>query len=140
VSLEIIGMWGAITGGTENAIAQIDIPQDGVLRGIDWDAFANLDADSESMALELSFIATNQIASNDVRGRISSISVQIAVLDATGPQAVSLQKWIGGFELMLSGGERIYLHSESVAGVTGAGRCNLHFDGGATVTRRSARR
>ncbi len=140
MALEIIGMYGAIAGGTEDAIAQIDVPQDGVMRGIDWDILANVDADSESLVCEFSFIGTNQVSTNDVRGRISSIGGQLAVLSATSGHFVSMQKWIGPFELMLSGGERLYLHSVAVAGVQGACRLNIHFDGGATVTRRSARR
>jgi len=138
--LEIIGMFAGVTGGTENAIAQIDIPQDGILRGIDWDGYALFDADNETMDIELSFIATTQIISNDIRGRISGISAGVAVLTSVGINSVTLQKWIGGIELILSGGERLYLHSLATAGVTGNVRCNLHFDGGATVTRRSARR
>lgn len=138
--LEIIGMYGAIVGGTQNALAQIDIPQDGVVRGVDWDVFANTDADDESITCEFSFIATNQITSNDTRGRISSISAQLAVLSATSGHVIALQKWVGPFELVVSGGERLYIHVSSVVGVTGAVRLNIHFDGGATVPRRSARR
>ena len=138
--LEIIGMYGTIGGGTENALAQVDVPQDGVLRGIDWDCSANLDADSEGCDIELSFIATNQLSSNDTRGRISSVGVVAVVLTAVGVDSVSMQKWIGGMELALAGGERLYLHVVSTAGVFGVARCNLHFDGGAAVTRRSARR
>jgi len=140
VALNIIGMYASLSGGTENAIANIDIPQDGVLLGIDWDINLNLDADNEDMAAELSFIATNQLSQNDVRGRIGSISGRLAVLDATGPQFFSIQKWVGPFELSLAAGERIYLHAVSATGVTGEIRCNLHFDGGAVVTRRSSRR
>lgn len=138
--LEMIGMMGAIAGSVENAIAQIDVPQDGILRGIDWDVNVNMDADDEVVAAELSFIATNQLSANDVRGRISSVSTRLAVLTAVGGHHVGLQKWIGGFELVLAGGERLYLHSSTTAGVTGVARATLHFDGGAAVTRRSARR
>ncbi len=139
MALEIIGMWAASTGGTQDAVAQIDVPQDGVLRGIDWDIRAALDA-AENYDAEFSFIATNQLAANDVRGRISSIGVTAAIVTAVGAVVVSLQKWIGGFELMLSGGERLYLHVQATAGVMATARLNLHFDGGAAVTRRSARR
>jgi len=139
VALEIIGMYGAIAGGTENAIAQIDVPQDGVLRGLDWDVAGQMDADAETLDVELSFIATNQLITNDSRGRISSVSAAMS-LTTSGIALLGLQKWIGGFELMLSGGERLYLHASSSAGVAGSARMNLHFDGGAQVTRRSARR
>ena len=140
MALNIIGMWAAITGGTQDALANIDIPQDGVLLGIDWDVNGDLDADGEGLALELSFIATNQLGQNDVRGRISSISTNLVVLTAVGIDHISLQKWISPFQLMLFGGERLYLHSLSSAGVSGVVRCNLHFDGGAQITRRSSRR
>lgn len=137
--LEVIGMFALVTGGTQDALAQIDIPQDGIIRGLEWDAFANLDADGEFFEAELSFIATNQANTNDVRGRISSISSQLTLL-TSGYAISSVQKWVGPFELVVSGGERIYLHVLSTAGVAGDIRLNVHFDGGAAVTRRSARR
>jgi len=140
VALEIIGIYAVISGGTENAVAQIDVPQDGVLRALDWDMNTNMDADGEVINIELSFIATNQLNQNDVRGRISSISAHATVLTAVGLYIFSVQKFVGPFELMLAGGERIYLNSVSTSGVTGDIRCNFHFDGGAAVTRRSARR
>ena len=140
MALEIIGLYGSIVGGTQNAVAQIDIPQDGVIRGLDWDMTLDLDLDNEVGDAELSFIATNQLSQNDVRGRISSVSGRLALVTAVGGHVNSIQKWIGGFELMVSGGERLFLHVVSTAGVGGDIRLNIHFDGGATVTRRSARR
>lgn len=138
--LTVIGMMGAITGGTQDAITQIDIPQSGVIRAIEWDGFADLDADAENVSAELSFIATNQISASEVRGRISSISALVTVLTAVGGHVSSLQKWISPFELAVAGGERLFMHVESSVGVTGVIHCNIHFDGGAVVTRRSARR
>lgn len=140
MALEIIGMFGGIVGGAQDSIAQIDIPQDGVIRGIDWDMHADLNAALESSMCELSFIATNQFVVNDVRGRISSVSASATVLTAVGLATVFIQKWVGPFELMVSGGERLFLHVLSSVAVVGQVRLNLHFDGGATVTRRSARR
>jgi len=140
VALEIIGMYGLLAGGTQDALAQIDIPQDGVLRAVDWDMSANLDADAEFVRAELSFIATGQATQNDIRGRITSIGTIATVLTAVGVNHVSIQKFVGPFELMVAGGERLYINASSTAGVDGDIRLNLHFDGGATVTRRSARR
>jgi len=140
VSLEIIGMFGGITGGTQDAIAQIDIPQDGVIRAIDWDMRVDLDTDLEVADAELSFIATSQLTTNDTRGRISSVSSMVAILTAVGASVSVVQKFVGPFELMVSGGERMFLHAVTSSGVVGAVRLNLHFDGGAIVTRRSARR
>ncbi len=136
---DVLGLYAATTGGTENGLAMIDIPQDGFLVGIDWDWRAILDA-SESFQIELSFLATNQLATNDVRGRISSISHQAQVLTAVGVSAVSIQKWLSGFDVAMSGGERLFIHADSTAGVVAIGRCNLYIDFGGTLTRRSARR
>lgn len=138
MAVEVIGMYGSITGGTQNALATIDVPQDGVLVGIDWDLSCSLDA-AEACDCELSFIATNQLVSNDVRGRLSSIAARAAVVTAVGVVVTFVQKWIGNFELTLAGGERLYLHASTTAGVTGNLRCNLFYDMGATI-RRSARR
>ena len=135
---DVIGMFGAITGGTEDAIAVIDVPQDGFLIGIDWDVNALFDA-AESLIIELSFIATNQLTTNDVRSRISSVSAFNNVITAVGVSAASIQKWLGAFDIVISGGERIYLHSIATAGVAAAVRCNLYVELG-TVTRRPARR
>lgn len=137
--LEIIGIYAAITGGTQDSIAQIDIPQDGLIRACDWDVHGDLDSDGESIQAELSFIATNQLTQSEVRGRISSVSTFIS-FTTSGISVISLQKFVGPFELVVSGGERMFVHVLTTAGVTGVMRVNLHFDGGAAVTRRSARR
>lgn len=140
MALEIIGFTGVVSGGIQDAIAQVDVPQDGVLRALEWDAHVNLDVSGELATFELSFIATNQNVQNDTRGRISSISAIATVLTSVGIHVNSFGRFVGPFELMVAGGERLFLHSVTTAGVTGIVRCNLHFDGGATVTRRSARR
>lgn len=139
MSVEVIGMFGAGTGGTENAIASLDIPQDGFLLGCDWDMYAIFDANNESLAVELSFIATNQLLTNDVRGRISSISAFNQLL-TSGIAVVSVQKYVDFKEITVSGGERLYLHLIGVAGVVSTTRCNLHFEMSGGSTRRSARR
>ena len=135
---EIIGMYAQVTGGTQDARGAVDIPQDGVILGIDWDAGWYFDAE-EKAEVELSFIATNQLASNDVRGRLSSIQAHSAEVTAVGHNPISVQKWLGGIEIVVAGGERLYLHSVATSGVNGVVRCNLYVDLGATM-RRSARR
>jgi len=137
--VDVIGLYGVITGGTQDALTMFDVPQDGFIIGVDWDMSLNLDADNEDGAAELSFIATNQLTASDVRGRISSISSRLYVGDATGAQAVSVQKWLSGFDISVSGGERMYVHAVSTAGVTGEVRCNVFLDQPGTA-RRSARR
>jgi len=140
MAVAIIGMYANATGGVQNALAAIDIPQDGVLIGIDWDMTAMLDATLESSEVELSFIATHQTTTNDVRGRISSISTGAIVLTAVGVNTVSVQKWLGGFDLFVSGGERIFLHVVASAGVVSLVRCNLFYDASGNMRRSSRRR
>lgn len=140
MSTNIVGIYGAVTGGTQNALASVDIPQDGVITGIDWDVDADLDADTEFLRLELSFISTNQLTTNDVRGRISSIGGRIS-LTTSGVAVTSLQKMVAGLDLPVNGGERLYLHADSTAGVSASARCNVHLDVPIrSLTRRSARR
>lgn len=138
--LEMLGMFGAGTGGNQDAIANIDIPQDGLLVGVDWDVRIDMDADAEVFDAELSFIATSQFFTNDTRGRISSVSAIQTVLDATGGQLGTIQKFVPILDLILHGGERLFLHIISSTGVGGNTRCTLHFVGGTTTPRRSARR
>ncbi len=128
MSVQVIGMFAAFTGGTENAQAQIDVPQDGFILGVDWDVNAALDADDEAVAIELSFIATNQLAQNDVRSRISSVSSLAAVLTSVGVNSVNIQKYVDLHEIVVSGGERIFMHGINGTGVVVLARCNIHFE------------
>jgi len=136
---DVISMFAATTGGSEDAIAMIDVPQDGFLIGIDWDWRVALDA-AETLAVELSFLATNQISTSDVRGRISSVSAQAAVITAVGAVFGTMQKWLGSFDISISGGERLFLHANATAGVVSSGRVGLYFDFTGSTVRRPARR
>ncbi len=137
---EIIGMFADITGGTQDAAATVDIPFDSVITGVDWDVEADMDADTERVACELSFIATQQIGTNDVRGRISSASMRMS-LTTSGVAVGSIQKFVGPMELIVAGGERVHLHVISTASLVGVMRCNIHLDTGqARQSRRRSRR
>ncbi len=139
MSVEVIGIYACGAGGTQDGIAQIDIPQDGFILGLDWDGFIFLNADNEFFRAELSFIATNQLGTNDVSGRISSISTSMHLL-TSGANTNSVQKYVDIKELTVSGGERLFMHFEATAGVISEVRCNVHFEMRGGSTRRSARR
>lgn len=136
---DVVSLYAAGTGGIEDASAMMDVQTDGDLIAIDWDWRAALNA-SETIDLELSFIATNQLTTNDVRGRISSISSEIVAITAVGVAHSSMQKFLSGFNISMAGGERLYLHALSSAGVVHSGRVNLYFDFTVSPVRRSARR
>lgn len=125
----VIGMFGLIAGGTENAIASIDVPADGFLIGVDWDVMADLDADTESTMAELSFGSTGNLTTNDTRSRISTCTGGVV---AAGGTPASLtpsggSKYVSLPDLPVGIGERIYLHALSGASLSGTVRCNLHF-------------
>ena len=139
MSVEVIGLFAGGTGGTQNAVAQIDIPQDGAILGLDWDSHAFFDAALEFLQAELSFIATSLFQTNDVRGRISSVSSAMHLL-TSGVTVVSIQKYVDLKELLVSGGERLYIHLNSTSGVVSQTICNMHFEMAGGSARRSARR
>ena len=139
MSVEIIGMYALVAGGVQDGVAQVDIPQDGFILGLDWDANVFLNASTEFFKCELSFIATNQLQTNDVRGRISSIS-QATHLLTSGAMSLAIQKYVDIKELTVSGGERLFLHIDASATTGGDVRCNVHFEMRGGSTRRSARR
>lgn len=136
----VIHMEGAGTGGNENGIANVDIPEDGTIVGIEWATNADLDADGEFVVPELSFISTSQGGTNDARGIISQIAGRMS-LTTSGVAMVSLNGYTP-MDLAVAGGERLYLHVSASSGVTSTLRCNIHFQpvaqGG--LRRRSARR
>lgn len=134
----LIHMRGDGTGGAENAAANIDIPEDGMITGVEWSAAPALNADGEEFAAELSFIATGQFSTNDSRGQISVVRARLGLL-TSGASATGLDRFTP-MDLAVSGGERIYLHLTATAGVVSSVELIIHFEPGSTRTRRSARR
>lgn len=137
---QVLGMYGDITGGGQDAIASLDIPTDGYITGVDWDVEWDCDADTEFLRAELSFVSTTQIQQNDVRGRISSVSSRIS-FTTSGLGVGQIQKFVGPLDTPVNAGERLYLHVTTTAGVVGNLRCNLHLDVSLSrIQRRFARR
>lgn len=140
MALEIMQMWAQIAGGAENGLATMDIPSNGILWGVDWAAGVNMDADSEAFYAELSFIATHQAVTNDVRGIISAVRASMS-LTTSGVGLVQVNKYVAlATGLKVTGGERLFINSNSSAGITGDVNIYLHFDPTTTTTRRSSRR
>jgi len=140
MSLSLIQLYGSVTGGTENALATVDVPEDGEIVAIDWAVNADLDADGESLSAEVSFIATNTNNINDARGMISVIRGQIS-LTTSGAPVVAINKFVTFPEaLQVSGGERLYLHTVSTAGVNASINAIIHLSTRRPSVRRSRRR
>lgn len=141
--LDIIQMYANVTA-TADAVASIDIPEDGQITGVDWDIHSTGASgsfvDDDSMEVQLSFLATNQFATNDARGTVSTISMGMGTLTTSGNVGgMHGQKHVAfdpGIEV--SGGERLHLHSKEGGTADCQVRCMIHLL--VRTTKRRARR
>lgn len=134
----IVTMYGAGTGGTQNAIANIDVQDDGVIVGVQVAHSADLDATDEASTASLSFISTNQIAINDTRGELVVSRLRTGLVTAETGKAAN--NFFVPLNVQVSGGERIYMHFASSAGVITDCTMIIHFAFRRTPPRRSQRR
>ncbi len=113
MAIQLITMY-ALMAATANAVAQVDIPEDGAIVGVDWTmAMSSGLLDADSMAAQLSFISTAQFATNDARGAISHIAIGVGTLTTSGVAGVTANKFVSFIEpLTVASGERLYLHSK----------------------------
>lgn len=142
MSLDIIQMWAAVTGGIQNGAAVIDVPANGALWGIDWAVATLLNAVGETFYAELSFVATGQAQTNDVRGLISAVRSRMHLL-TSGVGVMGINKYVGlSGGLKVQGGERLFVNMDSTIGLAGDVNLYLHFDptAGAPARRSSRRR
>lgn len=138
MAFEIIQVVGAGTGGTQDGVSSIFVPQDGELEGIQWSLNAILNADSEFCVAELSFVSTNQQTVNDARGPISTIRSQVSAITAAGTVLSEINLYVP-MGLAVQGGERIFLHIIATAGVVSTVVAQLHYRTGG-AGRRALRR
>lgn len=122
----IQSLYASSTGGVESALAAVDVPRDGVIIGVDWAVWANIDADNETYIAELSFGSVSTINSNDVRGRISAVAAGIS-LTTSGVAAIQINKYVGPVSISVAGGERLYINVSATAGVTSGVHCMVHY-------------
>lgn len=134
----LMNLFGSGTGGDENALAQIDVPQNGVIKGVQWNCNIDFDADAEQWVAEVSFISTLQARTNDARGLISAIQAQANF--TTSGMAVNALNYFFPLNLVVAGGERLFLNTSSSGGVTSRIGCIISLEQSRTTVRRSARR
>lgn len=122
----IIQMSANISGGTEDADAQIDVPFNCNLVGVKWSAMVDFDADLETLQVQLGFSSTFN-GQNDSRSTIDMISARLN-LTTSGADFASINQYTPIENLPLMGGERLFLNALSTAGVAGSIFCYLHLD------------
>lgn len=134
-----MSMYGTGSGGAQSAVANIDVPEDSLLKGVQVAHIATLNADGEDSYAELSFIATTQGTTNDIRGLIAISRLHLGLL-TSGAGAPHANFFIP-MDLEIAGGERLYMHISASSGVNSSVNFVLHFmPKRGRVTRRSARR
>lgn len=123
----VIQIGATSSGGTQNALASIDVPRDGALIGIQWAVYTDFDADAEFLVAQISFgsVIAN---TNDSRQQVSTVKDQATVLTAVGMQTTGINLYSSLPDIPVQGGERIYLHVNATAGVVGDVQAALHFD------------
>lgn len=124
----VLTMYAAGTGGTQDALAQVDVPKDGSLVGIEWSGWGKIDGDTEVGEAQVSFGSTGAFASNDARQIISQVSFGlISTISAVGVVVEVFNHYSPLPDINVNAGERIFLHQLASAGVTSALRVCLHF-------------
>jgi len=132
-----LNMYANFTGSAD-AAATLDIPEDGTIKGIYITGSALLDASNEAATFEVSFIATNQIVSNDSRATLAILRLRSGLLTSgavLGASAAHIP-----MDVEVAGGERMYVHAV-LAGTANAD-CNaiIFLETRRPITRRSRRR
>jgi len=128
--ITVIQMFATLTAAVTDSIANIDIPTNGRLIGVDWSMqVIGLSAEGDVANLELAFIATNQRTTNDARGTVSA--VKAAANEATPGGIGAVAKYVDLRPgVKVSAGERLYLHGQASTGVTINGIILVQFDFG----------
>lgn len=122
-----VQMRAVSTGGTENALASIDVPMNGNIIGVEWSAYCDFDTDSDVQTWQFSFGSTFANV-NDSRQVISNITMGWLGLGAAGIMLGQVNQFVPVPSVPVGMGERLYLHSLAAAGVVGVVLAVLHFD------------
>ena len=128
--MSIYKLYGS--GVTDN-LASLDIAANGKIVGVAWAAYGDLDADTETLAAEVSFSSSSGLATNDTK---SSISAVRAFNTSTATALIAINTFVGpGLNIPVKAGERLYLHA---AGASFTGTAYVYVDDGGVAA--SARR
>lgn len=123
----VLTMFGLITGGTQNALAQLDVPFTTDLTGISWCLDVDCDADNEYCQCQIGFSSTFNSA-NDSRSVVDTIIMRFA-LTTSGVYMPFQNVYRPLPDLQVMGGERLYLNVVGNAGNIGQVWAHLNISG-----------
>lgn len=115
-----------MVGGTQNAMAGVDVPTDGSIKALQWALTNDMDADQEFVRVQLSFSSVGAFASNDTRQIISTIMNSIN-FTTSGMTNTGQNLYLPFLDIPVYGGERLYLHGLSSTGVIGEVYCHIYY-------------
>lgn len=121
----------------------IDVPADGVIRTIAMgSSFTDASpVTNEGFTAELSFLSTPQFTANDVRGSLCQVSQRPVFVDAARIVLSGVPFCIlTPIAILVSAGERIFLHLTPEGSVAAGALAYLFIDDGLDVARAQVRR
>ena len=95
---------------TANNVANIVVPGNARLIGVQWAVDINSSADDASCILELSAASATEIAVNDAQQCLSEIRV-LQTLVTSGMIFAGIQQWVPIPMVPVAQGQRLYLHT-----------------------------
>ena len=135
--MSVYKLYSAGSGGTQDNLASIDIQFDGVITAIVGTAYGDFDAADENLRVEVSFLSTNTVISNDSRG--SLFTMQSALGIVTSGSHPGMQNSVSGINVDVTAGERVHLHIVSTSGVVSQATVYLYVTDGSPAALRRRR-
>jgi hypothetical protein len=121
---EAILLSGSGTGGQENNVANITVPFDGILEGIQMSADADMETDADAVNVQVSKFSVYQ-AGNNSRGVLANATSRIS-LTTSGVAKVSVNYYVP-VGIRVDSGSLIYLHINASATTPSTGLAVLFF-------------
>jgi len=115
MAVESIQLYATGTGSVADA-ASIDIPMDGILLGIQIAHRADIDADDEQSTVQVSFLSSAQISTNDARGVLANSTLTAAMV-TSGVYPMFANFYSNLNEIKVAAGERLHVHISGSTGV-----------------------
>ena len=137
--MSIYKLSGTGTGGTEDALAQLDVQFDGIITAVTGHIRSTMTGAGQFATAEISFLSNNTVGTNDTRGSIFSVSTSVTGTTSGFFQGTQHNN-AAGLAVRLNAGERIWLHFSASAGLASEGQIYVYVEDGQDVPTAQRRR